>query len=405
MAPPAHHRLAIHFQRFGPYHKARLASARQQLAAIGWGAIGLETASMDAVYQWQAESHGDQAGIHTVFPGKALESLSRRQIQQGIHQILSHLNPAAVAIAGWASADALACLAWCRTHRKPALLMSETRAADGRRVWFKEAIKSWRIKPFHGALVGGASHAAYLRSLDFRGPVAYGYDVVDNAYFTAESAQWRAHDPRLGLISWPYILASNRFMERKNLHRLVQAFAAVARSDHYGDAAAVDLCLMGDGPQRAALQATGKALGLAVVAAAPWELSGNDPAMPTSPRVFLPGFRQIDELPRFYAHACGFVHPAISEPWGLVINEAMAAGLPILSSSNVGAAEELLDEGVNGYRFDPTSTASISLALSRFLALSTEQRQQMGQTSEQLLAARCPTASFGKGLCALLGQL
>jgi glycosyltransferase involved in cell wall biosynthesis len=405
MAQPAQHRLAIHFQRYGPYHKARLASARQQLAPIGWGAIGLETVSMDAVYQWQAESHADQAGIHTVFPGKALESLSRHQIQQGMDQVLSHLNPDAVAIAGWASSEARACLAWCRKHSKQALLMSETRAADGRRIWFKEAIKSWRIKPFQGAFVGGASHADYLRSLGFRGPVAYGYDVVDNAYFREESTQWRANDQRMGLISRPYILASNRFVERKNLIRLVQAFAAVPRSDGSPQGAAVDLCLVGDGPERVALQSTCKALGLPVVEAAPWDVEGQVTSAFTSPRVFLPGFRQIEELPRFYAHACCFVHPAISEPWGLVINEAMACGLPVLCSANCGAAEELVIDSINGFSFDPLDTVSISRVLRSFLNLPPEQKAAMGEASSELIEQRYPTSAFGQGLATLLSGL
>jgi 1,2-diacylglycerol 3-alpha-glucosyltransferase len=404
MALSSQPRLAIHFERYGPYHKARLASARQQLAAIGWAAIGLETASVDAVYQWQPESHAEQAGIQTVFPGQAVESLSRQHIHQRIDQTLSQLNSAAVAIAGWASADSLACLAWCRKHRKPALLMSETRAADGRRLWFKEALKSWRIKRFQGALVGGASHAAYLRSLGFPGPIATGYDVVDNAYFIAESAKLRANDPCLGLISRPYLLASNRFVERKNLIRLVQAFAAVVRPGNSSKGTTVDLCLVGDGPQRALLQATCQSLGLAVVAGAPWEASGNDPATPTSPRVFLPGFRQIDELPRFYAHACCFVHPAISEPWGLVINEAMACGLPVVCSSNCGAAEELVCDGVNGFIFDSLDATSIADAVQKILDLDSLSIASFSQASRSILENRCPLSSFGQGLSSLLLQ-
>ena len=392
-------RLAIHFERFGPYHKARLTSAREQLAPIGWHAIGLETASTDAVYQWQLESHADQAGIQTVFPGQAVESLSRKQIHQSIGQTLSQLNPAAVAIAGWASADAMACLAWCRNHSKPALLMSETRAADGRRLWFKEVLKSWRIKRFQGALVGGASHAAYLRSLGFAGPVVTGYNVVDNAYFLAESTQWRANDLQVGLVSRPYLLASNRFVERKNLGALLDAFSQVSTSIDL--ACPLDLCLLGDGEQQGLLQQACRDHNLPWLQAAPWEAETPHECSPLC-RVLFPGFRQIEELPRFYAHAMAFVHPALSEPWGLVINEAMAAGLPILSSSNVGAAEELLEEGVNGFFFDPDGAHSIAAVLQRFLALNHEEQQAMGQASARLLAERCPTSAFGEGLASLL---
>lgn len=404
MVQSSQHCLAIHFQRYGPYHKARLASASQQLAPISWGAIGLETASMDDVYQWQAESHDKQSAIHTVFPGKAVESLSRLQIHQAIHQALSHLNPDAVAIAGWASPDAGACLAWCRKYSKTALLMSETRASDGRRVWMKETIKSRRIKLFQGALVGGASHADYLHSLGFRGPIAYGYDVVDVAYFREQSSRWQANDHRNGLTFRPYILASNRFVERKNLFRLVHAFASVARPVRSPHGALLDLCLVGDGPLRAALQSTCQSLDLSVIEAAPWDVEGVDTSRSYGPRVFLPGFRQIEELPRFYAHAFCFVHPAISEPWGLVINEAMACGLPVLCSNNCGAAEELVYDGVNGFIFDPLDSTTITDAFQKLLALDPLSLANFSRASCSILENHCPLSSFGQGLSNLLLQ-
>ncbi|MCP9888701.1 glycosyltransferase family 4 protein [Cyanobium sp. ATX 6A2] len=399
---PAHsHRLFIHFIRFGPYHLARLGSARDVLAAQGWDVVGLETASLDSTYAWKSTNLESDLQRITVFPDRSAEQISLRHLRQGIARTLDRLQPSAVAIAGWAQPDALSCLRWCRRHRARSILMSETREADGNRSWWKERLKARRVRAFDAALVGGRSHQAYLRKLGFQGPITTGYDVVDDRFFATEASRWRlaqrdaAHQPR------PYLLASNRFIPRKNLPRLVEAFAEASASSTAHTRA--DLCLLGDGEQRQALEGLCTANGLPTLPAAPWdEQAYAGPAQ--EPRVLFPGFRQIEELPRFYAHALALVHPALAEPWGLVINEAMAAGLPILSSSNVGAAEELLDDGVNGYRFDPTSTASISLALLRFLALNAQQRQQMGQMSERLLAARCPTLSFGQGLCSLLGQ-
>jgi glycosyltransferase involved in cell wall biosynthesis len=277
--------------------------------------------------------------------------------------------------------------------------MSETRESDGERRWWKEWLKQRRVCQFDAALVGGRSHQVYLRKLGFQGPVSYGYDVVDDTFFTTEVQRWRHPQHNATHQPHPYLLASNRFISRKNLLRLIEAFALASESPTAHTKA--DLCLLGDGDQRQALEELCRAKGLTVLQSAPWEEQASA-STAHSARVLFPGFRQIEELPRFYAHALALVHPAIAEPWGLVINEAMAAGLPILSSSNVGAAEELLDDGVNGYQFDATSTTSISLALSRFLALTHEQRQQMGKMSERLLAARCPTLSFGKGLYPLL---
>src|SRR5690606_36321278 len=75
-----------------------------------------------------------------------------------------------------------------------------------------------------------------------------------------------------------------------------------------------------------------------------------------------PGFLQSDELPRWYAHASAFVLPSLSEPWGLVVNEAAACGLPLLVSDHAGCAGTLVPDppGQTGWRFDPTDVEEIA---------------------------------------------
>jgi glycosyltransferase involved in cell wall biosynthesis len=102
--------------------------------------------------------------------------------------------------------------------------------------------------------------------------------------------------------------------------------------------------------------------------------------------VVFPGFRQIDEIRAFYAGAGAFIHPALSEPWGLVINEAMASELPILSSKNVGAAEELLQEGVNGFSFNPASVEELAAVLERMAKLPLQKREVMGSASKSIIS-------------------
>jgi glycosyltransferase involved in cell wall biosynthesis len=101
--------------------------------------------------------------------------------------------------------------------------------------------------------------------------------------------------------------------------------------------------------------------------------------------VVFAGFRQVEELPFFYGGAGVFIHPAVSEPWGLVINEAMASELPILSSGNVGAAEELVQEGVNGFLFDPEDVEELAGLMARMSGMSSEERLAMGRASERLI--------------------
>lgn len=385
-------KLVVHFVRFGPYHLARLRIAASLLAPHGWQLIGLETAALDRTYAWRYERTETSFERYTVFPYAAAEALPALQLRRGISLALSRLSPQAVAIAGWATPDARSALSWCRRHRSRPILMSDTRAADGNRVWWKEAVKRRLLRRFDSALVAGASHCDYLVNLGFpRNRVTTGFDVVDNHYFRNTAQEFRKSTQPCAR---PFLLASNRFLPRKNLLRLLEAFS-IARSK----GCSWDLCLLGDGPERLLLERHVAALGMSLLECAPWDQAHSKSA---GPGLFFPGFRQIDELPRFYACASAFIHPALCEPWGLVINEAMAAGLPILSSANVGAAETLVHEARNGFCFDPLNVSMMADAIFRLSSLPASQLAAMGDASTALVEECCPITAFGDGLQQLL---
>jgi glycosyltransferase involved in cell wall biosynthesis len=450
-------RLLLHFARYGPYHHARLRSAHEVLTPLGWEVIGLETAGTDATYAWdETKGMNDGPKVVTAFPGRVHEEITAAEYRRGLFPLLDALAPTAMAIAGWGSTDAQLCLAWCRKNDVRRIVMSETRAADGKRVWWKELIKRHLISRFDGALVGGKSHRDYLVKLGMPPErIAFGYNVVDNDYFrngraptagraVTSPAGWEENESasggpaardevgRPGGPSLPYFLASNRFIERKNLARLIEAYGAYARrgqesgdrdqesdggtqqsiiknpqSSIVNQSAIWPLVLLGDGEQKSALIAQCHELGLNVKESAPWESTKDQgPRTKDAPQaqctVFLPGFRQIDELPRFYAHAGCFIHPALEEPWGLVINEAMACGLPILASNHVGAAEELVDDGVNGWTFDPENVEEMA-GLMLEISAADFPLATFSTASRRILEERCPTQAFGKGLAQLLG--
>jgi len=62
---------------------------------------------------------------------------------------------------------------------------------------------------------------------------------------------------------------------------------------------------------------------------------------------------QYPDLPEFYRVASACILASVSETWGLVVNEAMASGLPVLVSHRCGCVPDLVQEGVNGFTFDP----------------------------------------------------
>ena len=89
--------------------------------------------------------------------------------------------------------------------------------------------------------------------------------------------------------------------------------------------------------------------------------------------VHLVGAQSYGDVPAYYALAGAFVHASTTEQWGLVVNEAMASGLPVLVSNRCGCAPDLVQEGVNGFTFDPCNVeelAQLMLKISAFQPVS-----------------------------------
>jgi glycosyltransferase involved in cell wall biosynthesis len=100
-----------------------------------------------------------------------------------------------------------------------------------------------------------------------------------------------------------------------------------------------------------------------------------------SSAIHRPGFVHADGLSRWYAYATAFVLPSISEPWGLVVNEAASAALPLLVSERAGCAPTFVPEpqGITGARLNPFDLEDITLKLAWLSRLSDEERQVMGE--------------------------
>jgi glycosyltransferase involved in cell wall biosynthesis len=97
-------------------------------------------------------------------------------------------------------------------------------------------------------------------------------------------------------------------------------------------------------------------------------------------RVEYAGFQAPESLPRFFARADVFVLPSRYDGWGVVVNQALGAGLPIVCSDQVGAGFDLVVEGENGFRFRAGDRGSLVSQLRRFL-------------DEPALLSRCAAAS------------
>jgi 1,2-diacylglycerol 3-alpha-glucosyltransferase len=353
--------IVVCWERFGPYHHARLGAAGK-----GMEVVGLEVSAIDKTYAWATVEGADGFRRRTLFSDRDAAVASAAELDSAITRALGGQRPAMIAVPGWSARYALALLRWARRCRVPTVLMSDSTAVDEQRRPHKELIKRRLLRMYDAALVGGTPQSDYLVELGFpRERLFDGYDAVDNQHF-AQGAAVARRDGAEGRrrIGAPerYFLASSRFVARKNLLRLLDAYALYRRSA--GDAA-WPLVVLGDGELRGEVETRRRALDLEA-------------------QVLLPGFKQYDELPAWYGHAGAFVHAAFSEQWGLVVNEAMAAGLPVLVSSRCGCANDLVRENENGFTFDPDDTFGLAALLTR-VAQDEAKVMAMGEASSRIV--------------------
>jgi glycosyltransferase involved in cell wall biosynthesis len=137
------------------------------------------------------------------------------------------------------------------------------------------------------------------------------------------------------------ILFSGKLIPRKAPLLLIQSLAKLPNSSK------VILLLVGEGPLRAEIEAAGRAI------------LGN--------RLHITGFVNQSQIGNYYAASDVFVLPSEYETWGLVVNEAMQFGLPIVVSSNVGCGRDLVTEGETGFVFEAGDADDLARCLAKFI--------------------------------------
>ena len=352
--------VVLAWQRMGPYHHARTRALAARLPLVA-----VEASSVDRVYAWDKVQPDLGLEQHRLCAGD-IDRLSAGELRQRVVDCCEALRPSVLLLPGWHERWLRHMLCWATAAGVPAVLMSASIRGDKRRgrpsEWFKARVAG----NFSGAIVGGRLAADYVVELGMAETrVTPGYDAVDNAHFAdcvdsgaIGHAAWRQAHRR-------FFLCSGRFVECgiKNHLALIEAYRLYRQNA--GDNA-WGLVILGDGALRSAYERR--------ISEA--ELGDH---------VLLPGFVQYDLLPAWYQAASAFVLPSLKEPWGLVVNEAMAAGLPVLVSDRCGCVPELVAEGCNGYLLDATDPAGMAERMG-WIAADPVRLAAMGARSREIVA-------------------
>jgi glycosyltransferase involved in cell wall biosynthesis len=201
--------------------------------------------------------------------------------------------------------------------------------------------------------------------------IQIGINTVDTDFFRREAAALR------GASTPPECLCVGDLTERKRPDLALRAFAAAC-----AERADAVLTFVGDGPLRASLETLAAELGVAA-------------------QVRFAGFRQRAELPAFLARARCLVFPTGFDIWGLVLPEAMAAGVPCLASIHAGATRDLVVEGETGFAVDFADTAVAASRLRWFFAHPAE-AAAMGEACRRHIEERANLGTSAAGFVAAI---
>ena len=243
-----------------------------------------------------------------------------------------------------------------------ATLSEHTELRRGR---LRRALRPWLVRQADAIIVNGASGGRYLQGLGTASerivPVP---QTIDTRLFARCVPRRNGGPLRL--------LFVGMLVERKGLAGFVRGLAAWA-----GPRAGmpVELVLAGDGPERGVLE------GVALPAHVSLRFLGDQP---------------YASLPACYEQADALVLPTLDDEWGLVVNEAMAAGLPVLGSLFSQAVQELVLEGDTGWTYMPDQPETLAAALDRLAAASPAVRRAMGERARARLAQLSPEAVAGR---------
>ena len=370
-------RLGLFWQCYGPYHLARLAALRKAVAGR-FEILPVEVAEVSTTYAWR-RNPGEAAGVHALMPGRVAERGGLLQVFVHMRRWLRANGVDVLFVPSYWPGYALGASLAARSLGVHVVVMTDSHHASGDNGELAVAFKSQLMRLADAAFVAGSTHRAFMRRLGMPAERIFdGYDVVDNDYFIrasdavrADATAWRL---RLGLPE-RYLLSLGRLVRKKNIGAIIRAYAQlVAVGAHEGHR----LVIVGSGPERDNLMALALSLGLPVVL----HESGKHPEV--SPLVnagvhFYP-FAQVNETPAFYALAKAFVLASRTDEWGLVINEAMACGLPVVVSRSVGAAPDLVRPGETGFRFYADNHEELALCLERLCRRDAE-AERLGQNS------------------------
>ncbi|HUN45607.1 MAG TPA: glycosyltransferase [Stellaceae bacterium] len=360
----------------GPYHVDRLTAAGAALAETH-RVVAVEIAGSSETYAWSQT--GAIPGVErvTLFPGGAAETLPWWRVLPAFLRLCWGLDARHVFLCNYNRPEYWLLAIALRLWGRRAYVMFESKFDDYPRQLWRELLKAFFFLPYNGGIVGGTRSRDYLRWFGFRPrQIALGYDTVS----MERVRQLAAAPPAPDGAPFPqrHFVIVARLVPKKNVAMALEAYARYCRT--VGPSAR-ELHICGSGALESALEQRARELGLT--------------------KAVFRGFIQAPDIARTLAMSLALILPSTEEQWGLVVNEALAMGLPVLCSSNVGARDLLVRTEVNGFVFEPENAEGLARLMQR-LGDDEALWRRLAESSRRL-APLADVKHFGSAAARLVG--
>ena len=289
-----------------------------------------------------------------------------------VSETLHRVSPDVILCGGYNYIASWQSLRWAKRNRVPFFLWVESTASNFRSgSALLETLKSRFVDRCDGFLVPGRAAYDYVKSYGVAEQAIFtAPNAVDTDFFSRHAAIARknANENRqkLGLPE-RFFLFVGRLVPEKGIFDLLEAYSTLSKAvrDEVG------LVLVGDGEAKSALARRARAL-----------KSGN---------IKIAGFAQREDLASYYGLAEILVFPTHTDAWGLVINEAISCGLPVICSSAAGCVSDLVEEHVNGRVVPPREINRLVSAMEQ-LARDRELASRLGERGKERILRYSPGA-------------
>ncbi len=351
--------VALHTD-FRLYWPARLHALSEKLKSLGHDFFVIEIAGKGSNYAFANTETEKKTDWICLFPDEEIENLNLALAKNKAKEMLDLINPDVVMAGSFAFPSGAAAIDWAKANNKAVIIFDDSKKEDVPRNFVVNVVKRM-FYTFTDAIFCPSDE--WLDTFKYWGfkdnAIFYGVDVVDNAFWAEkDDSELSFQLPR------KYLLCVGRQVSRKNFHTVIKAFDLFLSKNEFSD---LELLLVGEGEEREHLE--------------------NMITDTLKSKVHFLPFLDPVSLRTVYHRALVFLLPSYSEQWGLVVNEAMASGLPVIVSKQSGCCRTLINPHSNGLIFDAYNPIELASVTEQVLFMDNSAIQEMGKESLKIISS------------------